>query len=159
MNEDDTAPQWHSTKAWSHGLKTKIDGVFGLSMERMFLSIERQFEVNRLIQSVGGVVDSWPVPVIKHPLIMSSMKNSTTLAPASWDRSTPDAVMKEALPQAADYADRCGADEAHILVFDRRANKPKKSKNALRLGVSASRKGRWRSFFRYLSLFQVLNTL
>ena len=35
-----------------------------------------------------------------------------------------DAVMKDALPQTADYADRCGADEAHIVVFDRRPNKP-----------------------------------
>jgi hypothetical protein len=35
-----------------------------------------------------------------------------------------DAVMKDALPQTADYADRCGADEAHIVVFDRRPHKP-----------------------------------
>jgi hypothetical protein len=35
-----------------------------------------------------------------------------------------DAILKEALPQTADYADRCGADEAHIVVFDRRPNKP-----------------------------------
>ena len=35
-----------------------------------------------------------------------------------------DAILKDALPQTADYADRCGADEAHIVVFDRRPNKP-----------------------------------
>ena len=35
-----------------------------------------------------------------------------------------DAVLKDALPQTADYADRCGANEAHIVVFDRRPNKP-----------------------------------
>jgi hypothetical protein len=49
MNEDDTAPQWHSTKAWSHDLKTKIEGVFGLSMERVFLSIERQLTPSALV--------------------------------------------------------------------------------------------------------------
>jgi len=31
-----------------------------------------------------------------------------------------EAVLKDALPQTADYADRCGASEAHIVVFDRR---------------------------------------
>ena len=35
-----------------------------------------------------------------------------------------DVVLKDALPQTADYADRCGANEAHIVVFDRRPNKP-----------------------------------
>ena len=39
-----------------------------------------------------------------------------------------DAVLKDALPQTADYADRCGADEAHIVVFDRRPNKPPEKK-------------------------------
>jgi hypothetical protein len=35
-----------------------------------------------------------------------------------------DAILKDALPQTADYADRCGANEAHVVVFDRRPNKP-----------------------------------
>jgi hypothetical protein len=32
----------------------------------------------------------------------------------------PDKVIAEGLRQTADYADRCDADEAHLLVFDRR---------------------------------------
>ena len=35
-------------------------------------------------------------------------------------KGSAEAVLKDALPQTADYADRCGADEAHIVVFDRR---------------------------------------
>jgi hypothetical protein len=30
-----------------------------------------------------------------------------------------DALIAQALPQAADYADRVGADETHLVVFDR----------------------------------------
>jgi hypothetical protein len=81
MNEDDTAPQWHGTRAWSHTLKTKIEGVFGLSMERVFLSIERQFGVKQLIQCVDSIVDSWPIPFIQHPLIMSSVKKFNNAGP------------------------------------------------------------------------------
>ncbi len=35
-------------------------------------------------------------------------------------RRSLEATMAEALPQTADYADRCGAEEAHLIVFDRR---------------------------------------
>ena len=28
-------------------------------------------------------------------------------------------VIKKGLPQTSEYADRCGADEAHLLLFDR----------------------------------------
>ena len=35
-------------------------------------------------------------------------------------KGSAEAVLKDALPQTTDYADRCGADEAHIVVFDRR---------------------------------------
>ena len=35
-------------------------------------------------------------------------------------KGTVDALLPEALKQTADYADRVGADEAHIVVFDRR---------------------------------------
>jgi hypothetical protein len=39
-------------------------------------------------------------------------------------KGSADAVLKDALPQTADYADRCGASEAHIVVFDRRPDIP-----------------------------------
>ena len=35
-------------------------------------------------------------------------------------KGSAEAVLKTALTQTADYAERCGADEAHIVVFDRR---------------------------------------
>ncbi|MGH9844242.1 MAG: ATP-binding protein, partial [Blastocatellia bacterium] len=35
-------------------------------------------------------------------------------------RTAPDKVIAEGLVQTADYADRCNADEAHLLIFDRR---------------------------------------
>jgi hypothetical protein len=35
-------------------------------------------------------------------------------------RAAPDKVIAEGLVQTAAYADRCNADEAHLLVFDRR---------------------------------------
>jgi hypothetical protein len=35
-------------------------------------------------------------------------------------RATPDKVIAEGLRQTADYADQCNADEAPLLVFDRR---------------------------------------
>jgi AAA-like domain len=50
-----------------------------------------------------------------------------------------DAVMKDALPQTADYADRCGADEAHIVVFDRRPNKPWSKRIWRKTATEASR--------------------
>ncbi|MEM6405358.1 MAG: AAA family ATPase [Pseudomonadota bacterium] len=31
-----------------------------------------------------------------------------------------EAMLADGLPQTADYAERCGADEAHLLIFDRR---------------------------------------
>ena len=31
-----------------------------------------------------------------------------------------EATLEDGLPQTADYAERCGADEAHLLIFDRR---------------------------------------
>ena len=34
------------------------------------------------------------------------------------------AVLKDGVPQTVDYAQRCGADDAHLVVFDRRPNKP-----------------------------------
>ncbi|CAK0738245.1 AAA family ATPase [Gammaproteobacteria bacterium] len=36
-------------------------------------------------------------------------------------RKTFDKTLREGIEQTADYADRCGADEAHLLIFDRRA--------------------------------------
>jgi hypothetical protein len=39
-------------------------------------------------------------------------------------KGSAEAVLKDALPQTADYADRCGASEAHIVVFDRRPDIP-----------------------------------
>jgi hypothetical protein len=38
-------------------------------------------------------------------------------------RTTPEKVIAEGLAQTAAYADQCNADEAHLLVFDRRARK------------------------------------
>jgi hypothetical protein len=35
-------------------------------------------------------------------------------------RAAPDKVAAEGLAQTAAYADQCNADEAHLLVFDRR---------------------------------------
>jgi hypothetical protein len=34
-------------------------------------------------------------------------------------RGSLDALIAQALPQAAEYADRVGADETHLVVFDR----------------------------------------
>ena len=31
-----------------------------------------------------------------------------------------EATLEDGLPQTVDYAERCGADEAHLLIFDRR---------------------------------------
>ncbi|MDR1727420.1 MAG: ATP-binding protein, partial [Acidobacteriota bacterium] len=39
-------------------------------------------------------------------------------------RGTLDAVLAQGLPQTADYARRAGADEAHLVVFDRDFEKP-----------------------------------
>jgi hypothetical protein len=33
-------------------------------------------------------------------------------------------VLKDGLPQTVDYARQCGADEAHLIVFDRRPDSP-----------------------------------
>lgn len=35
-------------------------------------------------------------------------------------RKSPEAILAKGLEQTADYADRCGADEAHLILFDRR---------------------------------------
>ncbi len=35
-----------------------------------------------------------------------------------------DATQKQGLVQTADYADRCGADESHLMIFDRHPNIP-----------------------------------
>ncbi|MEN9472489.1 MAG: hypothetical protein RLZZ495_578, partial [Pseudomonadota bacterium] len=35
-----------------------------------------------------------------------------------------EAVEKEGLPQTADYAQQCGVDEAHLVIFDRRPSSP-----------------------------------
>jgi hypothetical protein len=43
-------------------------------------------------------------------------------------KGSAEAVLKDALPQTADYADRCGASEAHIVVFDRRPDIPWKDR-------------------------------
>jgi hypothetical protein len=34
-----------------------------------------------------------------------------------------DATLQEGLAQTWEYADRCGADEAHLVIFDRRPGK------------------------------------
>lgn len=38
-------------------------------------------------------------------------------------KGTPEAILPESLQQTADYADRVGADEAYLLIFDRRAGR------------------------------------
>jgi hypothetical protein len=38
-------------------------------------------------------------------------------------RGAKEAALTEALPQTAEYADTCRADEAHILLFDVRAGR------------------------------------
>ncbi len=37
-----------------------------------------------------------------------------------WRKGTLDKVLEVGLPQTVDYARQCGADEAHLLIFDRR---------------------------------------
>ncbi len=37
-------------------------------------------------------------------------------------RKSLAATLKEGLVQTADYAQRCNADEAHLMIFDRREN-------------------------------------
>jgi hypothetical protein len=34
-----------------------------------------------------------------------------------------EATLAEGLAQTWEYADRCGADEAHLVIFDRRAGR------------------------------------
>ncbi|MDP2419384.1 MAG: ATP-binding protein [Hydrogenophaga sp.] len=41
-----------------------------------------------------------------------------------WKKGSLDAVLAVGLPQTVDYARRCGADEAHLIVFDRRPDSP-----------------------------------
>jgi hypothetical protein len=38
-------------------------------------------------------------------------------------KKAPEATLAEGLEQTADYADRCGADEAYLILFDRRPGK------------------------------------
>ena len=38
-------------------------------------------------------------------------------------RKAPESALSEGLAQTADYADRCGADEAYLILFDRRRGK------------------------------------
>jgi hypothetical protein len=39
-----------------------------------------------------------------------------------WKKGRLDALIAEALTQTADYADKAGAEEAYLVVFDRRAD-------------------------------------
>ena len=39
-----------------------------------------------------------------------------------WKKGSLDAVLAEGQPQTVGYARQCGADEAHLIVFDRRPN-------------------------------------
>jgi len=39
-----------------------------------------------------------------------------------WRSGLLEKVLETGLPQTADYARQCGADEAHLLIFDRRAD-------------------------------------
>jgi hypothetical protein len=41
-----------------------------------------------------------------------------------WKKGSLDAVLKDGLPQTVDYAQQCGANEAHLIVFDRRPGSP-----------------------------------
>jgi hypothetical protein len=41
-----------------------------------------------------------------------------------WKKGSLDAVLAVGLPQTVDYARQCGADEAHLIVFDRRPDSP-----------------------------------
>ena len=41
-----------------------------------------------------------------------------------WKKGSLDAVLADGLPQTVDYARQCGADEAHLIVFDRRPEVP-----------------------------------
>lgn len=41
-----------------------------------------------------------------------------------WKKGSLDAVLADGLPQTVDYARQCGADEAHLIVFDRRPDSP-----------------------------------
>ena len=38
-------------------------------------------------------------------------------------RTTLESLLPGALEQTWEYADRCGADEAHLIIFDRREEK------------------------------------
>jgi len=41
-----------------------------------------------------------------------------------WKKGSLDALLAEGLRQTVDYARQCGADEAHLIVFDRRPDVP-----------------------------------
>lgn len=41
-----------------------------------------------------------------------------------WKKGSLEAVLADGLPQTVDYAKQCGADEAHLIVFDRRPDSP-----------------------------------
>ena len=41
-----------------------------------------------------------------------------------WKKGSLEALLADGLVQTTDCADRCGADEAHLVVFDRRPDVP-----------------------------------
>jgi len=41
-----------------------------------------------------------------------------------WKKGSLDAILQDGIPQTVAYARQCGADEAHLIVFDRRPDSP-----------------------------------
>ena len=82
----------------------RISREYGLGLKRTDLLIE------------------WPIdeqqgflgPVQRVVIELKLLKQSKSL----------EAVEKEGLPQTADYAQQCGVDEAHLVIFDRRPTSP-----------------------------------
>lgn len=83
----------------------RIGREYGLGMKRTDLFLEWPLEETEGVPNYNG-------PVQRVVIELQLLKKA------------PETTLKEGLAQTAEYADRCGADEAHLVIFDRR---PKQS--------------------------------
>jgi hypothetical protein len=77
-----------------------------------------------MVLLVSGA-DGWrPVPQVRSVRRRRSLRRLQRIDLERFRQSAStwqslDALIARALPQAAEYADRVGADETHLIVFDR----------------------------------------
>jgi hypothetical protein len=82
----------------------RISREYGLGLKRTDLLIE--WPINESEGFLG--------PVQRIVIELKLLKQGKSL----------EAVEKEGLPQTANYAQQCGVDEAHLVIFDRRPSSP-----------------------------------